>query len=81
MFIFIFFNLQVCLFLDDVSNQANLLLTNLKEIIDKLQAKNISFQNQVKKLKIENKQLIILNKKLSIDVNYLKKELKTNNLK
>ena len=77
MFKFLLKYLKVCLFLDDISNQANLLLTNLKEIIDKLQAKNCSFQNQVKLLTIENKQLILSNNKLSIEVNCLKEVLKS----
>ena len=78
MFEFLLKCLQVCLFLlEDVSNQANLLLTNLKEIIDKLQAKNISFQNQVKLLTTENKQLILSNNKLFIEVNCLKEVLKS----
>ena len=81
MFKFLLKCLQVCLFLEDVSNQANLLLTNLKEIIDKLQAKNISFQNKVKKLTIENKQLIVSNNKLSIEVNCLKEVLKSKGFK
>ena len=81
MFKLLFKYLQVCLFLEDVSNQANLLLTNLKEIIEKLQAKNISFQNQLKKLTIENRQLIVSNKKLSNEVNYLKIHLKTKHFK
>ena len=53
----------------------------MKEIVDKLQAKNVSFQNQVKELKIENKQLVISNKKLSIEVNCLKEDLKSKNFK
>ena len=81
MFKFLLKFLQVCLFLEDVSNQANLLLTNLKEIIDKLQAKNTSFQNQVKQLAIENKQLIVSNNKLSIELNCLKEDLKTKHFK
>ena len=64
-----------------MSNHANLLLINLKEIIDKLQAKNVSFQNQVKKLTFENKQLIISNKKLSNEVNSLKEGSKTKFIK
>ena len=56
-------------------------MVNLKEFIDKLQAKNISFQNQVKKLTIENKQLIVINKKLSIEVNCLKEDLKSKHFK
>ena len=69
------------MFIDDISNQANLILVNLIEIIDKLQARNFSFQNQVKKLTIENKQLIILNKKLCIEVDCLKENLKTKHFK
>ena len=65
----------------DISNQANFLLMNLKEIIDKLQAENTSFQNQLKKLTIENKQLIVSNKKLSIEVNCLKEDLKSKQFK
>ena len=81
MFKFLLKYLQVCLFLEDVSNQANLLLVNLKEIIDKLQAKNTSFQSQVKQLIIENKQLIIANKKLCNEVNCLKEGLKSKQFK
>ena len=58
-----------------------MLLVNLKEIIDKLQAKNTSFQNQVNKLTIENKQLIVSNKKLCIEVNCLKEDLKSKDFK
>ena len=58
-----------------------MLLVNLKEIIDKLQAKNTSFQNQVKKLTIENKQLIALNKKLFSEVKCLKEDLKSKQFK
>ena len=67
------------MFIDDISNQASLLLVNLKEVIDKLQAKNISFQNQVKKLIIESKQLIFTNKKLCSEVKCFKRrfEIKT----
>ena len=69
------------MFVDNISNQASFLLVNLKEIIDELQAKNISFQNQVKQLTIENKQLIVSNNKLSIEVNCLKEDFKANHLK
>ena len=63
----------------DVSNQANLLLVNLKEIIEKLQAERIFFKTQVeKKLQIEKKQLIRSNKNLSNKVNLLKKDLQRN---
>ena len=58
-----------------------MLLVDLKEIINKLQAKNINFQNQIKKLTIENKQLIVTNKKLSIEVNCLKEDLKSKHFK
>ena len=69
------------MFIDDISNHANFLLVNLKETIDKLQARNVSFQNQVKKLTIENKQLIISNKKLCSEVNFLKEDLKSKQFK
>ena len=69
------------MFVDNISNQASFLLVNLKEIIDELQAKNISFQNQVKQLTIENKQLIVSNKKLSIEVNCLKEDLNSKHFK
>ena len=55
----------------DVSNQANLLLTNLKVLVDNLQAKTTYFQTLVENLKIEKKQLIISNKNLSKKVNCL----------
>ena len=60
----------------DVSDQANLLLTILKVLVDNLQAKTIYFQTQVKKLQIEKKKLIVSNFKLSSKVNSLEKELK-----
>ena len=60
----------------DISNQANLLLVNLKEIIEKLQSDNFYFQTQVENLQIENKQLTISNKKLVNEVNGLKENLK-----
>ena len=62
---------------ENILNRANLFLMNLKKIIDKLQAKNTSFQNQLKKLTIENRQLIVSNNKLSIEVNCLKEDLKS----
>ena len=64
-------NYSICIswFFSDVSNQANLLLTNLKVLVDNLQSKTSYFQAQVVKLKIEKKQLIISNKKLSNKVN------------
>ena len=59
-----------------MSNQANVLLLNLKEIIDKLQSEKAYFKIQVEKLKIEKKQLIILNKNLTNKVSMLEKDMK-----
>ena len=60
-----------------------MLLVHLKEIIKDLQAKNVLFQTQLDKVKIENKelttenkQLIIYNKNLCCEVNLLKEEIK-----
>ena len=60
-----------------MSNQASVLLINLKEIICKLQSEKHHFKTQVVKLKVENKHLIISNKNLTNKVNLLEKELKT----
>ena len=60
----------------DVSNQANLLLVNLKEIIEKIQAEKYYFKNQIEKLQIENEQLIISNKNLFNELNCSKEDLK-----
>ena len=60
----------------DVSNQASVLLINLKEIINKLQSEKNYFKTQVVKLKVENKQLTISNKNLTTKVNMLEKLLK-----
>ena len=60
----------------DISNQANLLLVNLKEIIEKLETERNYFKNQVEKLQIEKKQLIISNKNLSNEVNCLRDDFK-----
>ena len=57
--------------------KANFLLNNLKEVVDKLHAERNSFKTQVKKLQYENKKLIVSNKNLSIEVEYLKESLKT----
>ena len=74
------FNIKlfICInwFFLDVSNQVNLLMTNLKVLVDELQAKTTYFQIQVEKLQIENNQLVISNKKLSNKVNSLEKEIK-----
>ena len=60
-----------------------MLLLNLKEIVEKLQTQNLSFQTQVEKLTIENnkltsenKLLIISNKKFVDELNTLKKDSK-----
>ena len=63
--------------LTDVSNQASMLLFNLKEIIDKLQAESNYFKTQVEKLQFEKKQLIVSNKNLSNKVDCLEEKLKT----
>ena len=60
----------------DVSNQANLLLVNFKEIIQKLQAKKKYFKIKIEKLQVEKKLLIISNKTLSNEVKSLKEDLK-----
>ena len=59
----------------DATIQARLLLVNLKDIIEKLQAERNCFKNQVEKLKIEKKQLISSNKILSNKVNLLQIDL------
>ena len=60
-----------------------MLLVNLKEIIEDLEAKNVVFQTQlekvtieIKKLTIENKQQNISNKHLCSEVNFLREEIK-----
>ena len=60
----------------DVSNHANMLLINLKEIIDKLQCERNHFKSQVEKLQLEKQQLIISNKNMSNKVNGLEETLK-----
>ena len=64
-------------FITDVSNQANLLLNNLKEVIDNLQAERNYFKTQVEKLKKEKLQLTISNQNMSKKVKCLEEELKT----
>ena len=59
----------------DVSKQTNLLLNNLKVIVDKLQSEKSSFKTQVEKLKMEKNQLTISNRNLTKKVNLLEKEL------
>ena len=65
------------IFFTDISNHANILLVNLKEIIDKLQSERNNFKTQVEKLQFEKQQLVILNKNLSNIVNCLEETLKT----
>ena len=65
-------------FFSDVSNQANLLLVNLKEVIGKLQAERNYFKTQVEKLQIEKQQLTLSNQNMKKKLNSLeKKQLKT----
>ena len=59
----------------DVPNQTNLLLNNLKLIVDKLQSEKAHFKIHVEKLKIEKKQLIISNKSPTSKVDMLEKHL------
>ena len=61
----------------DVSNQASVLLINLKEIINKLQSEKNYFKTQVVKLQVEKKQLVFLNKNLTNKVNMLEKGLQS----
>ena len=56
--------------------KADLLLTNLKEVIDKLQKQNKFFQIKVKELKVEKEQLVILNKNLLDKVDFLEENVK-----
>ena len=59
----------------DVSNQTNLLLNNLKLIVDKIQSEKTNLKNQVEKLKIEKKQLISSNKNLTNKIDKLENDL------
>ena len=63
----------------DVSNQANFLLDNLKEIIEKMQAEKNYFKTQLEKLQIENQKLVVSNKKLVNKNSFLEEKLKTTN--
>ena len=62
-----------------MSNQATVLLKNLKEIIDKMQLEKAYFKLLVEKLKNEKKQLVILNKSLTNKVDILEKDLQRKN--
>ena len=75
-FLFKFYLFYLSILFLDISNQANLLLINLKEIIEKLQSEKNYFKTQVEKLQIEKKQLITSNKNLSNELYCLKEDLK-----
>ena len=61
-----------------MSIQADLLLTNLRSIIDKLQFEKDYFKTQVEKLKIEKNKLLILNKNLTNKMTVLEESLQKN---
>ena len=56
-----------------MSNKANVLLMNLKEIIDKLQSEKSHFKTQVEKLTTEKKRLVVSNKNLTNKISMLEK--------
>ena len=56
--------------------KADLLLTNLKQVIDKLQKQNKFFQIKVKELKVQKEQLVIWNKNLLDKVDFLEENVK-----
>ena len=60
----------------DVTIHASLLMGNLKEIIEKLQAEKNYFKNQVEKLQVEKKLLVVSNKNLLNEVNCFKEHFK-----
>ena len=64
-------------FFTDVSNQADLLFINLKEVIGKLQAERTYFKTQVEKLRSEKQQLVISNQNMSNKLVCVEEELKT----
>ena len=64
----------------DVTNQANFLFANLKEIIEKLQKEKNYLITQVEKLQIEKSQIAISNKNLINKVSFLQKELQEKTL-
>ena len=72
--------MDVIFFIVDVSNQTNLLLNNLKIIVDKLQSEKASFKTQVDKLKLENNQLVTSKKNIKNKVSMLEKELQRKTL-
>ena len=61
----------------DTSTQANLLLTNLKEVIEKLQSEKNFYKTKVEFLKIDNKRIYVVNKKLIEKVKCLEDKLET----
>ena len=61
----------------DTSTQANLLLTNLKEVIEKLQSEKNFYETKVEFLKIDNKRVYVVNKKLIEKVKCLEDKLET----
>ena len=64
-------------YFSDVSNQADLLLTNLKEIIENLQTQNVYFQGQVENLQVENKNLTVSNINLTNKVKLLEEKFQS----
>ena len=63
------------IFILDVSNQTNLLLNNLKLIVDKLQSEKAYLKTQVEKLKTEKEQLVISNYNLTNKISMLEKDM------
>ena len=61
-----------------MSIQADILLTSLRSIIDKLQFEKDYFKTQVEKLKIEKNKLVISNKNLTNKITILEKDLQKN---
>ena len=61
-----------------MSIQTDILLTNLRSIIDKLQFEKDYFKTQVEELKIEKNKLVISNKNLTNKITILEKDLQKN---
>ena len=61
-----------------MSIQADILLTSLRSIIDKLQFEKDYFKTQVEELKIEKNKLVISNKNLTNKITILEKDLQKN---
>ena len=64
------------IFILDVSNQTNLLLNNLKLIVDKLQSEKAYLKTQVEKLKTEKEQLVIPNYNLTNKISMFERDIK-----